>query len=267
MSATPAGRGTSEDDTDVVDEAAPIHAVRIGCALHILHLAVMAGIQSDYFMGTMGSGSWHEWKTAHLVALLGTVWYTISRSGSSTANFAQFNNLVGEEFEVTWKSKFPKPTETRWAVVWQAAAILDSRWDEVQWLFTVWAAGRLFSGPFRQYWMQGAFMMLDPSFRLQAKFAKALGDKILNWAFNWLRGRGGYFLQRGDVMQQLHPGMRLAEIADFSLEFIRRMKELQRNPDVYFEEELAFAKQHLGARGVSVDFAACFPESMSIFEG
>lgn len=57
-------------------------------------------------------------------------------------------------------------------------------------------------------------------------------------------------------MEKLHPGMRLAEVADFSLELWRRMKELQKNPDLYFKEELAFAK-HLGDVGVSVDVAPC----------
>lgn len=73
-------------------------------------------------------------------------------------------------------------------VIWEGAKLLDERWNEVEWLFTMWAPLCLLSSPFQQYKVQGALMMSDPSFRLQAKFAKALGDKILNWAFNWPRG-------------------------------------------------------------------------------
>lgn len=175
---------TSENGADGVDKEKPIHAVRLGCILNIMHLSVTAGLESNYFMGPMGSGSWHEWKKNHLVALLGTLWYTVSRSGSCKANFEQFKNLVTDEFETSWTSKFVRPAETRWMVIWEGAKLLDERWEEVELLFTVWSPSRLYSSPFQQYWMQGALMMSDPSFRLQAKLAKALGKKILNWAFN-----------------------------------------------------------------------------------
>ena len=54
-----------------------ISAHRIGCLLHILHLAVNAGLESEFFMGPLEKGSWHEWKEQHLVALLGMVWYNV----------------------------------------------------------------------------------------------------------------------------------------------------------------------------------------------
>ena len=39
------------------EEDAPIHAHRIGCVLHILHLAVTAGWTNPFFMGPLGKGS------------------------------------------------------------------------------------------------------------------------------------------------------------------------------------------------------------------
>ena len=38
-------------------EDAPIYAHRIGCVLHILHLAVTAGLTNPFFMGPLGKGS------------------------------------------------------------------------------------------------------------------------------------------------------------------------------------------------------------------
>ena len=104
----------------------------------------------------------------------------MSRPNSNTANFAQFQNLIREKFGITWRKRLVRPAETRWMVIWEGAALLTDRWDEVYWVFTEWAPSRLFSGQFKQYWIQGAFMMQDPFFRLQAEFAKSLGEKILN---------------------------------------------------------------------------------------
>ena len=59
--------------------AAPIFGHRLGCALHVLHLAVTvtAGMTNPCFMGPLGVGISHEPRD-HLVALLGCVWYNIS---------------------------------------------------------------------------------------------------------------------------------------------------------------------------------------------
>ena len=40
--------------------AAPIFGHHLGCALHVLHLAVTAGMTNPCFMGPLGVGSWHE---------------------------------------------------------------------------------------------------------------------------------------------------------------------------------------------------------------
>lgn len=76
-------------------------------------------------------------------------------------------------------------------------------------------------------------MLRNPVFRLQARFAKELSELILTWAYNWLRGKGGYFVEREGVREQIPPAMRLVEVADFSLEFIARLGELRENKDIY----------------------------------
>ncbi|CAM9228827.1 unnamed protein product [Sphacelaria rigidula] len=83
MSSSVAHVKTTENDVDDVDNQ-EIHAVRIGCALYVLHIAVTAGFEGEFFTSPMGSGSWHEWGESHLVNRLGTVWDTLSGSTSST---------------------------------------------------------------------------------------------------------------------------------------------------------------------------------------
>ncbi|CAM9459404.1 unnamed protein product, partial [Sphacelaria rigidula] len=46
---------------------------------------MIAGLEKDFFMGRMGAGSWHELEESHFVGRLGTVWYTLSISTSSTS--------------------------------------------------------------------------------------------------------------------------------------------------------------------------------------
>ncbi|CAM9738937.1 unnamed protein product, partial [Pylaiella littoralis] len=63
---------------------------------------------------------------------------------------------------------------------------------------------------------------------------------------NWLRGEGGYFLKGPDgVPKRLPPGMRLAEVPDFSLLLLSRLIELREHPWKYFPELLYFAMQKL----------------------
>ena len=61
---------------------APIFGDHLGCALHVLHLAVTAGMTCPCFEGYQRVGSWHEWPVDHLVELAGCVWYNISRSNT-----------------------------------------------------------------------------------------------------------------------------------------------------------------------------------------
>ena len=59
-----------------------VYAARLGCVLHILHIAVTAGMTSTFFMGPLGKGPWNEWERDHAFSLLGLVWYNTSRSDS-----------------------------------------------------------------------------------------------------------------------------------------------------------------------------------------
>ncbi|CAN0340918.1 unnamed protein product, partial [Laminaria digitata] len=71
---------------------------RVGCALHVLHIAVNAGLENDYFMGPLGKGSWQDWQYDHLVSLLGVVWYNLSRSSSSNSKFRQYQHMIAKQF-------------------------------------------------------------------------------------------------------------------------------------------------------------------------
>jgi len=76
--AAAAAAGASAAGASAAREDTPIFAHRIGCVLHILHLAVTAGLTNPFFMGPLGKGSWREWESDHLVALLGSVWYKVT---------------------------------------------------------------------------------------------------------------------------------------------------------------------------------------------
>ena len=241
----------------------PIHSHRIGCVLHILHISVTAGLTTPCFMGPLGVGSWHEWKEDHLVALLGSVWYNISRSNTCNSNFQQFKKMVTERFPgLTWKKKFVKPAETRWMVIWEGAALLDERWEELKWVFRTWAAENLLGTPFQKYWLQAAYMLQDPVIRVHAHFATELGKLVLNWAYHWLRGKGGFFVEREGLRRQLPPAMRFVEVADFSLELRARFEELRANKDVYFKDMIQFAEATLDTDEVS--FFCCTKNSWKV---
>ena len=220
--------------------------------LHILHISVTAGLTTPCFMGPPGVGSWHEWDGDHLGALLGSVWYNISRSNSCNSTFQQFQNLVTERFPgLTWDKKFVRPAETRWVVIWEGAVLLDVSWEELKWVFCTWAAENLLGTPFQMYWLQAAYMLQDPVIRVHAPFAARLGELVLNWAYHWLRGKGEFFVGRGGLRHRLPPGMRLVEVADFSLEMRAHFEELRANKDVYFKDLIQFAKTIISQDEVS----------------
>ena len=139
-----------------------------------------------------------------------------------------------------------KTAETRWMVIWDAADVLDGRWDDALWLHKEWAATQLLSQPFMDYWFKSLCMLENPLIRVHAKFCVALRKTLLSWAYNWIRGAGGYFLRgAGGVAERLPPGMRLAEAADFSLLLVRRINDLRDNPEKYFPDLIEFAKDKL----------------------
>lgn len=142
-------------------------------------------------------------------------------------------------------------------VVWEGAVILFDRWEKLKWLFCTWAAERLLATPFTKYWLQGAYMLQDPVIRVHACFAKELGNRVLFWAYHWLRGKGGYFVEREGCREQLPPAMRLVGLAEFSHEFLRRMEELRVNKDIHFKGVIDFAKATLKSAEASLFSESC----------
>ena len=111
-----------------------VYAARLGCVLHILRIAVTAGMTSTFFMGPLGKGPWNEWERDHVFSLFGLVWYNTSRSDSCNANFERWKRKVAAKFpDKEWDVKFIKPAETRWMVVFDGAKILEQRWEEITW--------------------------------------------------------------------------------------------------------------------------------------
>ena len=143
-----------------------IHAHRIGCLVHVLHLFVNAGMRNLLFMGRLGKWSWHEWPKKHLVGLLGSLWYIMSRSDVSTTTQKQYTHVVHGGFAIVWDGKFDKPTETRWMVTWGAAAVPEGRWDRVLWFASDWEPSKLLGNPFMYYWHKPDVMLSNPLTRV-----------------------------------------------------------------------------------------------------
>ena len=243
-----------------------VQAHGISCTLNSLQLAVSAGFQSRFFMGPLGGKGlppWHEWREQHLVALLGSVGHNLRRSDASnnTTTWSNFKRIVKEKFGVTWKRRFVEPdhaSKTGWLLsILDGARRLDRRWDEVCWIFFDWSMSQLqvIATPMAKYWFMPYLMLNNPLMRVHAKFVAALGDKLLLWADGWLRGEGGQFLEARDGekhLRKLPPAMRFAELAEFSLEFLRRLEVLRAYPEVHFGELLALARESLGQEEVRV---------------
>ncbi|CBJ28869.1 expressed unknown protein [Ectocarpus siliculosus] len=191
---------------------------------------------SVYFMGPLGKGSWHEWERDHVFSLLGMVWYNTSRSESSNANFQRWKRVVQQQFPDAkpWLIKFVRPAETRWMVVMDGAKLLCKRWEQVEWLFCEYAARNLNKTTFRNYWLQSAYMLRDPLVRVHVMFTARLGELLFDWAYNWIRGKGGFFLKGEGVGRQLFPGMRLVEVADFSRLLLVKLETIRKDPKTYF---------------------------------
>ncbi|CAB1110737.1 unnamed protein product [Ectocarpus sp. CCAP 1310/34] len=109
-----------------------------------------------------------------------------------------------------------RSAETRWMVVMDGAKILFERWDEIAWLFGDLAACNIGKTAYRNYWLKFAVALEDPLILVQVIFAARLGELVFDWAYNWIRGKGGFFLKGEGVGRRLFPGMRLVEVADFS---------------------------------------------------
>ena len=239
-----------------------VHANAILCTLQSLQLAVLAGFESRFFMGPLGRGPpWHEWREEHLVALLGSVGHNLRRSDASdnATSWSQFRRIVEEKFGVVWKRKFVEPdlgskTKSLLSIL-DGARMLDRRWDQVCWLFFDWSLCQLqvIATPMAKYWFMPYLMLNNPLMRVHTKFVRALGNKLLLWADRWIRGEGGLFIKRdGKQLERLPTPMRFAEVAEFSVEFLRRLEVLRAHPEEHFGDVLTLARESLVEAEVSV---------------
>ncbi|CAB1100448.1 unnamed protein product [Ectocarpus sp. CCAP 1310/34] len=190
---------------------------------------------SALFMGPLGKGSWHEWERDHVFSLLGMVWYNTSRSEPSNASFQRWKRVVAAQFPNAkpWLIKFIRPAETRWMVVMDGAKLLCERWEQVEWLFCEYAARNLNKTTFRNYWVQSACMLRDPLVRVHVMFTARLGELLFDWAYNWIHGKGGFFLKGEGVGRRLFPAMRLVEAADFSCLLLQKLETIRKDPQTY----------------------------------
>ena len=84
-----------DDAADIlVPPSRIIHAFRIRCLLHVLHLSVNAGMDNPFFVGPLGNGAWHKWPWQHLIGLLGIVWYNTSRTDVANTTWRQYRTMI-----------------------------------------------------------------------------------------------------------------------------------------------------------------------------
>lgn len=63
--------------------------------------------------------------------------------------------------------------------------------------------------PFTEFWYKLSTSALQ--------VLTAQGKRALYWTYNWLYGRGGYFIKRDGTVKRLPPGMRLAAAISFPI--------------------------------------------------
>lgn len=179
------------------------------------------------------------------------IWYNLSRSDISNTTWKQYRCMVHGAFGIVWEGNFDKSCETRWMVTWRTAGVLEERWDPHLWLASERAPIKLLGNPFMDYWYKSYVLLSSPAMRVHCKFATALGERVLFWGYHWLRGKGGYFLERDSKMERLPPGMRLAQAPEFCLEYLRRHTKLRSKPRQYIQDVIEFAEKHLGSDEVT----------------
>ncbi|CAB1102844.1 unnamed protein product [Ectocarpus sp. CCAP 1310/34] len=120
------------------------------------------------------------------------------------------------------------------------AKLLCDRWEQVSWLFCKYAARYLNKTTFRNYWLQSVYLLRDPILRVHVMLTARLGELLFDWAYNWIRGKGGFFLKCEGVGRRLFPGMRLVEVADFSRLLLLKLETIRKDPETYFAAEKLF---------------------------
>ena len=128
-----------DDGAAVLEPSEPgfvVHAHRIGCLLHVLHLFVNAGMGNVFFVGLLGKGCGMSGRSNTLSVCSARCWHNMSRSDVFNTAVKLYKHVVHGGFAIVWDAKFDKPTDTRWMVTWRAAAVLEGRWDQVLWALT-----------------------------------------------------------------------------------------------------------------------------------
>lgn len=98
-------------------------------------------------------------------------------------------------------------------------------------------------------------MLRDLLLRVHTKFVAKLGEKLLDWAYSWLRGDGGSFTKYQGKIERLLAGMRLVEVADSIIQLLRRAEVLQVGHNMHFSRLLDLANKTFGEREV---YFICF---------
>ena len=104
-------------------------------------------------------------------------------------------------------------------------------------------------------------MLRDNFLRVQCKLVIAMTDKLLDWAYHWINAEGARVLKDEAGQKRLPPGMRLPEVPDFSLEFLRRLTELKDNHGEHLADLQTFAREVLDAQEVSMRMHYYFYEN------
>lgn len=231
---------------------------RISCTLQVLHRAVTSGLTDRNLLApfSVDAGRWNGWTHSYLVGLLGTVFQKTSESNNTSCNsdYHHFLNLVKELFGKVakeWSCESLKSAEAKWKALYAGSKLLDARWNEIEWLFTEWAPSTLPGTPFDAHWIKASLALSSPVLRVHAKFIAELGRKLLDWAYNWIRDDGGSFMKRNGESERLPAGMRLAELADFSVELLRRAEVLRMDHKLHFHEVLHLANKTISKAEVS----------------
>ena len=147
------------------------------------------GRENVFSMGPLAKRSWHEWPKKHLVGLLGSLWYKMSRSDDSNTTWKQLKHVIHGALGIVWDGKFDKATETGWMVTWRGAAVLEGWGDRAMACFQLGTAQTAWEA--MNYWYDPYVMLSNPLRGVHCKFVTALGERALFWTY-----RGPQLYQR-----------------------------------------------------------------------
>jgi hypothetical protein len=193
----------------------------------VLNIALESGLQARKFAGTYGKGTWVDWDTPHIIALCGVLWWSLC-STKADGTWDEFRDMAvrkgftENDEDKNWTRMFIRPAETRWMVKWGAMELVDQRWEGIQ-RITNWAKRIYLKQFYDSYWKSMHDLCRIPMLRVYAKFARVVKAFLGDWAYNWLKGSNKDIIVRG---RRLPPGHRMADVAEFATEFVRRIRIL-----------------------------------------